>query len=82
MLGQAGQKPGAVHHRYGCRPVFLETFAESQRHRGTCCKAANWTNIGQNTGRREKSRFHHQTIPIKDGWPNPVCKDFADVPRT
>jgi hypothetical protein len=39
----ARQLPHDGHHRYGFRSVLLETFAESQRHRGTCCKAANWT---------------------------------------
>ena len=65
--------------RYGYRPVLFETFVESQRHRGTCYKAANWTHVGQTTGRGKKSTVHHQIIPIKDIWLYPLRKDFASV---
>ena len=63
--------------RCGYRPVLLETFVETQRHRGTCYKAANWTLVGQTTGRGKKSTVHHQIIPIKDTWLYPLRKDFA-----
>jgi hypothetical protein len=33
--------------RYGYRPVLLETFVETPRHRGTCYQAANWIKVGQ-----------------------------------
>ena len=75
----ARQLPHDWHQRYGYRPVLLETFVESHRHRGTCYKAANWTNVGQTTGRGKKSRVHHQIIPIKDIWLYPLRKDFVDV---
>jgi hypothetical protein len=75
----ARQLPAEWHRRYGYRPVLLETFVESQRHRGTCYKSANWTHVGQTTGRGKKSRVHHQIIPIKDIWLYPLRKDFADV---
>ena len=63
--------------RYGYSPVLLETFVETQRHRGTCYKAANWTNIGQTTGRGKKSSSHLQLIPVKDIWIYPLRKNFA-----
>ena len=75
----ARQLPAEWHRRYGYRPVLLETFVESQRHRGTCYKSANWTHVGQTTGRGKKSRVHHQIIPIKDISLYPLRKDFADV---
>lgn len=75
----ARQLPDDWHRRYGYRPVLFETFVESQRHRGTCYKAANWTHVGQTTGRGKKSRVHHQIIPIKDIWLYPLRKDFAHV---
>lgn len=65
--------------RYGLRPVLLETFVESPRHRGTCYKAANWINVGQTVGRGKKSRVHEQIIPIKDIWLYPLRKDFRSV---
>jgi len=75
----ARQLPHDWHQRYGYRPVMLETFVESERHRGTCYKAANWVHVGQTTGRGKKSRVHHQIIPIKDIWLYPLRKDFARV---
>jgi hypothetical protein len=65
--------------RYGLRPVLLETFVETPRHRGTCYKAANWIHVGQTVGRGKKSRVHEQIIPIKDIWLYPLRKDFRSV---
>jgi hypothetical protein len=75
----ARQLPHDWNERYGYRPVLLETFVESERHRGTCYKAANWVHVGQTTGRGKKSRVHHQIIPIKDIWLYPLRKDFARI---
>ena len=65
--------------RYGFRPVLLETFVETPRHRGTCYKAANWIHVGQTVGRGKKSRVHEQIIPIKNIWLYPLRKDFRSV---
>ena len=75
----ARQLPHDWQQRYGYRPVLLETFVESMRHRGTCYKAANWIHVGQTTGRGKKSTVHHQIIPVKDIWLYPLRKDFAGV---
>lgn len=75
----ARQLPHDWQQRYGYRPVLLETFVESPRHRGTCYKAANWVHVGQTVGRGKKSAVHHQIIPIKDIWLYPLRKDFARV---
>ena len=75
----ARQLPSDWQLRYGYRPVLFETFVESQRHRGTCYKAANWVHVGQTTGRGKKSAVHHQIIPIKDIWLYPLRRDFAAV---
>ena len=75
----ARQLPHDWHQRYGYRPVLLETFVESERHRGTCYKAANWVHVGQTAGRGKKSTVHHQIIPIKDIWLYPLRKNFANM---
>lgn len=75
----ARQLPHDWHQRYGYRPVLLETFVESGRHRGTCYKAANWINIGQTTGRGKKSSTHQQIVPIKDIWLYPLRNNFASL---
>jgi hypothetical protein len=77
ILGLAArQLPVDWHRRYGYSPVLLETFVESQRHRGTCYKAANWTHIGQTAGRGKKCPVHDAIIPVKDIWLYPLRKDF------
>jgi hypothetical protein len=75
----ARQLPHHWHQRYGYRPVLLETFVESVRHRGTCYKAANWVHVGQTVGRGKKCPVHQQVVPIKDIWLYPLRKDFASV---
>jgi hypothetical protein len=66
-------------HRYGYSPALLETFVETQCHRGTCYKAANWINIGQTAGRGKKSKSHQQLIAVKDIWMRPLRTNFATV---
>jgi len=62
----ARQLPNDWQSRYGYRPVLLETFVESERHRGTCYQAANWIPVGKTAGRGKKCPTHKQIIPIKD----------------
>ena len=75
----ARQLPHDWQRRYGYRPVLLETFVESERHRGTCYKAANWVHVGKTAGRGKKCPVHQQIVPIKDIWLYPLRKDFASV---
>jgi hypothetical protein len=75
----ARQLPIGWFARYGLRPVLLETFVETPRHRGTCYKAANWIHVGQSVGRRKKSRVHDQIIPIKHIWLYPLRKHFRSL---
>ena len=71
------QLPIDWQQRYGFKPVLLETFVETERHRGTSYKAANWINVGKTVGRGKKSRVHEQIIPIKDIWLYPLRKTSA-----
>lgn len=75
----ARQVPHDWQQRYGYRPVLLETFIETPRHRGTCYKAANWVRVGQTVGRGKKCAVHEQIIPFKDIWLYPLRKDFHSV---
>ena len=45
-------------HRYGCRPLLLETLVDAQKFRGTCYRAANWIRVGQTSGRGRMDREH------------------------
>jgi hypothetical protein len=41
--------------RHGLQPVLMETFVDTGRFSGACYKAANWSHIGQSSGRENKS---------------------------
>ena len=72
----ARQLPYDWQQRYGYRPVLLETFVETPRHRGTCYKAANWTLVGQTTGRGKLDVTHQHAVPVKDIWLYPLSRHF------
>ncbi len=66
-------------HRYGYRPVLLETFVERPRFRGTCYHAANWTLLGETKGRGKLDVRHQALLPKKAIWVYPLDKDFRRV---
>ena len=65
-------------HRYGYRPLLLETFVEKDRFTGTCYRAANWLHVGQTQGRGKLGPSGKQSVPIKDVWLYPLEKRFRD----
>jgi hypothetical protein len=50
---------------YGYKPYLLETFVHTNRHAGTCYKAANWTLVGETKGRGRMDRHHGANLPTK-----------------
>ena len=62
--------------RYGERVVLLETFVETGRFRGTCCRAANWQYLGETTGRGKCDRTHRAALPRKAVYVYPLAADF------
>ena len=72
----ARQLPNDWQQRYGYRPVLLETFVETPRHRGTCYKAANWIHVGQTLGRGKLDVTHQHALPVKDLWLYPLSRHF------
>jgi hypothetical protein len=72
----ARQMPREWETRYGCRPLLLETLVDADRFRGTCYRAANWTHIGQTTGRGRMDREHTtHGQAIKDIYVYPLVRD-------
>lgn len=61
---------------YGHDVVFLETFVDPARYRGTCYRAANWQVLGQTTGRGKDDLTHKANRPIKEILGYPLCRDF------
>jgi len=77
ILGRvARQLPQDWHHRYGYRPVLLESFVEEARFRGTCYQAANWLCLGQTKGRGKLEKNHAPVLPIKRLFVRPLRPDF------
>jgi hypothetical protein len=64
------------HAHYNIRPVLLETFVDTERFTGTCYKAANWIYVGQTKGRGKLGPSGKQSVPIKDIWLYPLCRQF------
>ena len=67
--------------RYHHRLYLLETFVQPDRFRGTSYRAANWTRVGQTTGRtrqNERQRNNLVHAPCKDIYLYPLT---SDVPR-
>lgn len=66
LLALAAKRlPEDWQRRYGYRPMLLETFVHADRHKGTCYRAANWTLVGETTGRGKLDRYHEQKVPRK-----------------
>jgi hypothetical protein len=51
--------------RYAYRPLLLETFVHTERHLGTCYRAANWICAGTTQGRGKADRQKTFSLPKK-----------------
>jgi len=56
--------------------VWLETFIDPARVRGTCYRAANWIVLGRTTGRGHRAPTRQPTRPIKEVLGYPLVRDF------
>lgn len=61
--------------RYGFAPVLVETFVEAP-WRGTVYAAANWTQVGETTGRGRNDRHKTATLPRKTIWMYPLIRQW------
>lgn len=80
ILGHMARRlPQDWQHRYGYRPVLMETFVQTPRYRGTCYKAANWVRVGQTSGRGKLDVTHQHAVPVKDIWLYPLNRAFRQL---
>jgi hypothetical protein len=80
LLGRiARQLSGDWQRKYGHPVHLLETFVDPNRFRGTCYRAANWTEVGQTTGRTRQNKTHTPQAPPKAVWLYPLRKDFRQA---
>ena len=68
--------PADWQRMYGHEVVFLETFVDPTRYKGTCYRAANWTVLGDTTGRGKNDLTHKANRSIKQVLGYPLCRDF------
>jgi len=61
---------------YGHPVVFLETFVDPTRYRGTCYRAANWVLLGRTTGRGKDDQTCKPNRPIKEMLGYPLSRQF------
>jgi hypothetical protein len=71
----ANQLPADWEQRYGIRPWLLESFVDTGRFEGICYRAANWIDVGQTQGRGKKDRRRRISLPRKQVFLYPLCRD-------
>jgi uncharacterized protein DUF4338 len=77
ILGRMARMLSVDWQRVYAHPIyFVETFIDPQRFAGTCYRAANWTVLGQTTGRGKDDLTHKANRSIKDVLGYPLVKDF------
>jgi hypothetical protein len=59
--------------------VFLETFVDPTRHRGTCYRAANWIVLGETCGRGHRCPTDKPNRPVKRVLGYPLVKRFREL---
>ena len=76
ILGQMARRLSGDWERLYHHPVyFLETFVDTEKHRGTCYRAANWVVMGRTAGRGNNCPDKRQNRSIKEvlGYPLTPC---------
>jgi len=68
------------HRQYGLEPWLVETLVDRQRFYGGCYRAANWTVLGETSGRGRMDRGHQRhgaqvkTVLVYPLVKNAVCR--------
>ena len=77
ILGRMTRMLSADWQRMYAHPIHLvETFVDPARFQGTCYRAANWTFVGNTTGRGKDDRTHRQNRTIKQVLALPLTRQF------
>jgi hypothetical protein len=79
ILGHMAHRvPAHWQELYRHEVVFLETFVDPTRYRGTCYRAANWIVLGRTTGRGKNDLTHKANRSLKEILGYPLCRDFRE----
>jgi len=77
VLGLISRRISADWERLYHHPiVFLETFVDPERFRGTCYRAANWIHLGVTKGVGKASRTMQPDRSLKEVLGYPLVPDF------
>jgi hypothetical protein len=77
LLGRMSRQLSADWERMYAHPIyFVETFVDPDHYRGTCYRAANWTELGMTTGRGKNAPTHNPTRSLKQVFGYALSKDF------
>jgi len=77
LLGRmSAQLSADWQHLYAHPIYFTETFVDSLRYRGTCYRAANWSELGMTTGRGNNCPTKRPNRSLKQVWGYALVKDF------
>jgi hypothetical protein len=77
LLGRMAARLSADWEAVYAHPiVWLETFIDAARFRGTCYRAANWIVLGRTQGRGHRAPTKQATRPPKDVLGYPLVHDF------
>jgi len=77
LLGRMSRQLSSDWEQVYAHPIyFVETFVDPALYRGTCYRAANWTELGLTTGRGKDAPTMKPTRSIKQVWGYALCKDF------
>jgi hypothetical protein len=64
---------------YGHGLLYLQTFVDPGKYRGTCYLAANWQVLGMTTGRGHNCPTSRPNRPIKQVLGYPLHKRFCQL---
>ena len=77
LLGRMSRQLSADWQRLYSHPIyFTETFVDTLRYRGTCYRAANWSELGMTTGRGNNCPTKRPNRSLKQVWGYALVKDF------
>jgi hypothetical protein len=80
ILGQMARRlAGDWERRYHHPVYFLETFVDTEKHRGTCYRAANWVVMGRTAGRGNNCPDKRQNRSIKEVLGYPLTPRFREL---
>ena len=80
ILGQMARRLAGDWERLYHHPIyFLETFIDTDKHRGTCYRAANWVVMGRTAGRGNNCPDKRPNRSIKEVLGYPLTPRFREL---